>query len=179
MQKFWFLSSIWFRNVSWCDAIKTSMCSKRNVVLSNVYTAINNYLSAKQGFEGASFLARRIFANYCKNHKTTSVSWMCIREKSWNKHFPFISKKKYIFVLSISAARYTSTTLLLTHYKSSIIWSKLFMSFTTTIDFFLSWLLFFFLKENHKIKMFFNKEYGTFEHCFFIPFIIVVGTARL
>ena len=55
MQKFWFLSSIWFRNVSWCDAIKTSMCSKRNVVLSNVYTAINNYLSAKQGFEGASF----------------------------------------------------------------------------------------------------------------------------
>ena len=61
---------------------------------------------------------------------------MCIREKSWNKHFPFISKKKYIFVLSISAARYTSSTLLLTHYKSSIIWSKLFMSFTTAIDFF-------------------------------------------
>ena len=137
MQKFWFLSSIWFRNVSWCDAIKTSMCSKRNVVLSNVYTAINNYLSAKQRFEGASFWRGWYLLITVKTTKQLLLmnvyTWEVLKQTS-----PFhLKKQKYIFVLSISAARYTSSTLLLTlHYKSSIIWSKLFMSFTTAIDFF-------------------------------------------
>ena len=127
---------IWFCNVSWCDAIKTSMCSERNVVFSNVYTAINNYLSAKQRFEGASFWR----GGYLLITVKTTKQLLFMNVYTWEvlkQTYPFfILKKKYISVLSISVAWYTSSTILLTHYKSSIIWSKLFMSFTTAIDFF-------------------------------------------
>ena len=94
---------IWFCNVSWCDAIKTSMCSERNVVFTNVYTAINNYLSAKQRFEGASFsrgwyllitvktTKQLLFMNVC--------TWEVLKQTS-PSHF-----KKEVYICSVNFSR--------------------------------------------------------------------------
>ena len=105
MQKFWFLSSIWFRNVSWCDAIKTSMCSKRNVVLSNVYTAINNYLSAKQRFEGACLSRGWYLLITVKT--TKQLLFMNVYTYTWEvlKQTYTFHLKKEVYICSVNFSR--------------------------------------------------------------------------
>ena len=102
---------------------------------------------------------------------------VCTREvlkQTYSSHF-----RKEVYICSVNFSR----TIYLIDFITYTLQIKYYMVKTFHVfhygNIFLSWLNFFLLTENHKTEMFFNKEYGTFEHGFFIPFIIVVGTARL
>ena len=154
------------------------MCSKRNVVLSNVYTAINNYLSAKQGFEGASFWRGGYLLITVKTTKQL-LFHECVYVRSLETNISLSFQKRSIYLFCQFQLHDIPQRLYYLHITNQVLYGQNFSCLSLRQYFFLSWLNFFLLTENHKTEMFFNKEYGTFEHCFFIPFIIVVGTARL